>query len=80
MEISEAIVKRINNLSRKKKIKSNYELAKLSGIDKSTLNYFLSRKTKTIRIENLLHICEALDITLTEFFDDPLFFEVEAND
>lgn len=50
------------------------------GIDKSTLNYFLSRKTKSIRIENLLYICEALKITLSEFFDDTLFYEVEAVD
>ena len=73
MEISEAIVKRINELKKKNNYK-DYDIFKLSGIPTSTISAFLLRKTKTIRIENLLFICEAFGITLGEFFSSPIWW------
>ena len=79
MEISEAIVKKINKIKKERNLK-NYDLFELSGLPTSTISAFLLRETKSIRIENLLYICEGLDITLSEFFSDPIFKDVEAND
>lgn len=79
MEISEAIVKKINKIKKERNLK-NYDLFELSGVPTSTISAFLLRETKSIRIENLLYICEGLDITLSEFFSDPIFKDVEAND
>ena len=41
---------------------------------------FLTRQTKTIRLENLLYICEGLGISLSEFFADERFKNAEAKD
>lgn len=35
------------------------------------------KKNKLPRLPTLLHICERLDTTLREFFDDPIFDEIE---
>jgi len=79
LEISEAIVKKINKIKQERNLK-NYDLFELSGVPTSTISAFLLRETKTIRIENLLYICEGLNITLAEFFSDPIFKDVEARD
>lgn len=79
MEISEAIVKKINKIKKERNLK-NYDLFELSGVPTSTISAFLLRETKSIRIENLLYICEGLNITLSEFFADPIFKDVEASD
>lgn len=77
MELSEAIVIRIKQIMKNKNMKL-YDLSILSGVQRSTLSYFLNRSTKTIRLENLLYICEALDIELKDFFNDKVFENVEA--
>ena len=41
---------------------------------------FLTRKTKTIRLENLLYICEGLGTNLSEFFADERFKDAEAKE
>ena len=79
MEVSDLIALRIKELLNKKGI-SVYRLEELTGIPNSTLYTFLNRVHKTIRIENLVYICEALDITLGEFFSDTRFDNVEAKD
>ena len=57
-----------------------YKLETLSGVYSSTIALFLTRKTKTIRLENLLFLCEALGISLSEFFADKRFLEAEPKD
>jgi len=55
-----------------------YDLSIKSGVPRSTISLFLSRETKTIRLENLLYICEGFGIELKDFFDDKVFTNVEA--
>ena len=43
-------------------------------------NYIFIRKNRTIRLENLLYICEAFNMKLSEFFSDERFDDAEAND
>ena len=40
----------------------------------------LRQETKGIKIETIALICEALNITLEEFFADPLFKDVQVKD
>lgn len=79
MELSELIIERISELLKEHSM-NTYQLSLRSGIPRSTLSKLLSRKTKTIRLENLLYICEAFDIKLWQFFYDPRFDEAEADD
>lgn len=79
MDFSDLIATKIKEIMEEKNINSS-QLSKLTGIYRSTLTMFLSRKNRTIRLENLLYICEAFNIKLSEFFSDKRFDEVEAND
>ena len=69
MELSEAIVLRIKQLLKEKNMKT-YDLSIKSGVPRSTISLFLSRETKTIRLENLLYLCEGFGIELKDFFND----------
>ena len=50
-----------------------YDIQDKTGIYNTTLYMFLHRDTKTLRIENLLLICQALNMTIGEFFSDKRF-------
>jgi DNA-binding Xre family transcriptional regulator len=76
MQLSEAIKYRINDLAKQNKM-SIYSLSIASGIPTSTLNDFISGKVGLPRIDNILHICEGLQMELKDFFDDPVFKDVE---
>ena len=75
MKLSNAIKQRILNLISERGITVS-KLSTLAGISRSTLSKFLSGKRKYLHIEIIECICEALDITLKDFFDDPLFNDV----
>ena len=79
MEFSDVVALKIKELMKEKNA-SIYKLETLTGVYSSTITLFLNRKTKTIRLENLLYICDALGIKLSEFFSDKRFDEAEANE
>ena len=79
MDFSDLIALKIKELMGEKDM-TIYKLETLSGVYSSTIALFLTRKTKTIRLENLLFLCEALGISLSEFFADKRFLEAEPKD
>lgn len=79
MDFSDLIAIKITELMQEKNINAS-QLSKLTGIYRSTLTMFLKRTNRTIRLENLLYICEAFDMKLSEFFSDERFDNAEAND
>lgn len=76
MQLREAIIYRIKKLLSEYNI-SEYALSMQAGIPPSTLNDFFRGKVVLPRIDNLLHICEGFNIELKDFFDDPVFKDVE---
>ena len=79
MDLSEAMRLRIQKLMETNKINGN-KLALSSGFSRSTVNKFIKKKSKSIKIETITLICQSLDISLKDFFDDKLFDDVEVND
>ena len=78
MKLNEAIRKRIDYLLTEKGMTSLWDLYKKSGVPKSTINALLgSKKNELPRLPTLLHICEGLDTNLKDFFDDPMFIDIE---
>jgi len=75
MYLSDAIRKRILELMKEKNIKSFSALSRLAGISSGGLNEFIKGRTDLPKLDTLLHICEALNVDLGEFFSNPLFFE-----
>lgn len=78
MKLSEAVRKRIMNLSNERDI-TLHKLSLNSGIAYSTLNSFINGKSQSPKLVTLLHICEGLEIELKEFFNDKLFKDVEED-
>ena len=75
--LEQAIRTRILNLAKEKNITIN-KVATLSGLPHTTLLFFMNEETHDPRISTLLHICEAFDISLNDFFNDELFDGVKA--
>ena len=69
--------------SAKKFLKENdmniWKLYKATGVPASTLTYFINQERGLITIRTLLHICEGFNIELKDFFDDPLFKDIEED-
>ena len=78
MQLNDAIRERINFFLKKKGLSSLWDLYKSSGVPKSTINALLgTEKNRLPRLPTLLHICEGLDTNLMEFFNDPMFLDIE---
>ncbi len=78
MQLSDAIKLKINKLIKSNNVNIWY-ICKNTGIPCSTLTTFLNGKTRLLKIDTLLHICEAFGITLSQFFDDEIFIDVESD-
>ena len=78
MQLSDAIRLKINNLIKDNNVNVWY-ICKNTGIPCSTLTTFLNGKTTLIKIDTLLHVCEGFNITLSDFFADEIFKEVESD-
>lgn len=76
MQLADAIRKRIKHFLKINKT-NLWGLYKRTGIPMSTLSSFMRGDKKILTLKTLLHICEGFDITLKEFFDDPMFDDVE---
>ena len=75
MQIKEAIVKRIKNICLERGIKYN-ELATRSGVTPSTV-YSMLDPSRDLSVITLKKLCDGLDMTITEFFDDDIFRTLE---
>ena len=76
MQLSEAVKQRIINLCDEQNITIN-KLSTNSGLSFSTIFSIFYGKSKSPKLVTLLHICEGLNIELSDFFNDPLFKDVE---
>lgn len=73
MLLNEAIKLRLENLMKEKSKSSKYEISCDAGLNPSLLNDFFRNRTLYPRIDTLYLICEGMNITLEEFFNDPIF-------
>ncbi len=76
MRMKEAIVKRFQQLCRERNIKYN-ELATLSGITPSTVYSMMDGRRKDVSVVTIKKLCDGLDISIPDFFNDPLFESLE---
>lgn len=76
MSLSDAIRKRIEELMKQNGIKYVNAVSNLAGISNS-LNDFMAGKTDLPKIDTILHICEGFGIQLVDFFNSPLFIDVQ---
>lgn len=72
----EAVAKRILELCSERNMTIN-TLANLSGISASTIYSILKTYSKNPGTVTLQKLCDGLNITLREFFDSPIFENIE---
>ncbi|WP_448920286.1 helix-turn-helix domain-containing protein [Eubacterium sp.] len=76
MGIYQAVVNRINNLCKERKITPN-ALSYMSGVSQSTIKSILNGESKNPGIVTLKKLCDGLDISIIEFFDTDDFANLE---
>lgn len=76
MNVGQAVRERIAELCEEKHITIN-KLANISGITQSTLNNIMGGRNNSTTISTIQKICDGLEITVTDFFDSPLFLGIE---
>ena len=76
MNTVSAIRDRILHLCSERSITIN-KLATLSALPPSSIKNILYGKSKDPKILTIKRICDGLDITLIDFFNDPLFEHLE---
>lgn len=76
MIIKEAIVLRLQKLCNEKHIKYN-ELATRSGVTPSTVYSLMDSRRKELSVTTLKKLCDGLDMTIVEFFNDDIFENLE---
>lgn len=76
MNTKEAVAKRILKLCEEKKIAVN-ALANMAGVSPSTVYSMLNEKSQNPGVVSLKKLCDGLDISLREFFNDVIFDDIE---
>ena len=76
MNKKEAVAKRILALCDEKHIAIN-ALANLSGVSPSTVYSMLNEKSQNPGVVSLKKLCDGFNITLREFFNSPIFDDIE---
>ena len=76
MNTKEAVAKRIIELCDERSIATN-TLANMSGVSPSTVYSMLNEKSQNPGVVSIKKLCDGLEITLREFFDSPIFDNIE---
>lgn len=76
MNAKEAVARRIQALCIERNIAVN-ALANLCGVAPSTIYSMLNKKSKNPGVVSIQKLCDGLEISVREFFDDPLFENLE---
>ena len=76
MNTKNAVTNRIIELCNQKNIAIN-ALANMAGISPSTLYSVLNEKSQNPGIVTIKKLCDGLDISLREFFDNDIFDDIE---
>lgn len=76
MTIGTAVKERILQLCDTHEISVN-KLCTISGVTQSTINNVISGRNKSVTIATIKKLCDGLNIPIQEFFNDPLFENLE---
>lgn len=74
MQLNEAVSKRLADLLQEKHM-TPYQLYIKSGVPKSTIGNILNCAYPSMKLRIVHELCQGLDLSITEFFQSPLFEE-----
>lgn len=76
MKIKQAVAQRIINLCKERNIAVN-ALGNISGVNPSTIYSMLNSKSQNPGVVSIQKICDGLEISIRDFFDDDIFNNIE---
>ena len=76
MRVGEAVRLRILELCRERELSVN-KLSALCGMTQSTLNNIVSGRNNSATVATVKKICDGLEISVPDFFNCPLFEDLE---
>lgn len=79
MKINEAIGIRLNQICNKKNISIN-KLASMSCLTQSTVQHLADGRSKNPKTLTIVRICDGLGIKLKDFYNDPIFDDIDRED
>ncbi len=74
MRLNKAVSKRLCELLKERKM-SQYQLYMKTGVPKSTIGNLVNCTYDSVKLRILHELCQGLEISITEFFNDPIFEE-----
>lgn len=79
MKLNVAISEKINTICNESDISIN-KLASISCLTQSTVQRLAEGKSKNPKLLTIVRLCDGLQISLKDFFDDELFNNIERED
>lgn len=76
MKLNEAIAIRVQMLLKARNF-TQYYLYKNGGIPRSTISDVVNTKKKRVSTETIYQICSTLNMSLSEFYNHPIFDDLE---
>ena len=76
MKVKDIVALRFLEICKERGIKLN-ELANASGVTPSTVYSMMDESRRDVSITTIKKLCDGIDITLREFFDSPIFDNIE---
>lgn len=74
MKLNEAISQRLCELLTERKM-TQYQLYMKSGVPRSTIGNVVNCSYTSVNIRIIHEMCQGMEISITEFFESPLFDE-----
>lgn len=78
MQLNEAVSKRVSELLAQRGM-TQYQLFSKSGVPKSTISNIIMCSYDSVKLRIIHEICQGFQISITEFFQSPLFDEVNLD-
>lgn len=74
MQLNQAISKRLKQLLEEQEM-TQYQLFSRSGVPKSTINNIINCAYDSVKLRIIHEICQGFQISISDFFQSPLFDE-----
>lgn len=78
MHLNQAVSLRIEELLKEREM-TQYQLFSKSGVPKSTLSNLMHCSYDSVKLRIIHEICQGFEISLSEFFQSPLFDEINLD-
>lgn len=74
MQLNEAVSKRLTELLRERDM-TQYQLYMKSGVPKSSIGNVVNCAYDSVKLRIIHEMCQGLNISISEFFNSPMFDE-----